>query len=500
MKSTPALKLQIYETEHEPISTITHASSHTPLKNNYRRMKKTLLLPILFTILLSISVVSCDDPPKPARPGDVTDITLNKEAVTLKAGYAETLTATIAPDNATDKTIRWYSDRPEVATVDESTGEINAISEGVAKITATTHNNKRALCNVTVIPGPIKISTAGELAAIATTEGLAKEYILMNDITVSNWLPIGTQTIDIFTGKLDGNNHTITINSFRDIGTTSSNYYFGLFNFMDKGSEVRNLKMVINQSITKNDGNVYFGGITGHLNGGIIDNCATNISLNISGLSGCIGGIAGRVKGESIIRNCYTIGEINVFSGSNSNAGGIAGDIAGANSIIQNCHTTNNIKISMIPDPLNPAPASYAGGIVGYMNSGIIIQNCYTIGNIDASYAGGIVGLAIGTIQNCVALSNNITAPNRYRIGQKLNPLVVFMNNYGSTATTAMPAKTWISNANGEDGANCAARPTESWWKDSSNWLIDSGCSAWDFTNIWQWDSMSGLPKLRDIP
>jgi len=557
-------------------------------------MKK--LLPLLLLILFAVSVVSCDDPPKPPGRGEVTGVILNKTTLELAVGNTEALMVTIIPDNATNKTVKWHSDNPEVATVDENSGEVTAISEGVAKITATTNNNKKqALCVITVIPGPVKISTAAEFAAItATEEGLTEEYILMSDITLSNWLPIGNGTKP-FTGKLNGNNHTITIISFRSI--SDNDRYLGLFGIMGPESEVRDLKVVINQTITKGVGSIRLGGIVGYLNGGIIDNCIADISLRISDNYSYVGGVAGYMEGNGIIRNCYTVGTINASGSSYNYAGGVAGYVYGG--FIQNCRTVSNIvssngssyaggvagmiyygDIQNCYTMGNISASStlydkYAGGIVGRMSGNVIVQSCYTTGNISASggefgencaggivgymygvggscvvrdcyttgnitssgksykYAGGIVGFAGYPIQNCyamgninasesggasfaggiagfvgnavrntIALNNGITASgsNRQRIGHGDYSNTAFINNYGSAATIATPSGVWQSNVNGKDGADCSPRPTESWWKNTNNWLSGAGVSAWDFTNVWQWDSASGLPKLRNMP
>ena len=47
----------------------------------------------------------------------VTSITLDKTSLSLKVGETETITATVSPYNATDKTITWSSSDVSVATV-----------------------------------------------------------------------------------------------------------------------------------------------------------------------------------------------------------------------------------------------------------------------------------------------------------------------------------------------------------------------------------------------
>lgn len=84
----------------------------------------------------------------------VTSVTLNKTSLSLQIGGSETLTATIAPTDATNKNISWISSNPAVATVD-SNGKVVAKTAGNTTITVTTTDgNKTATCNVTVTAGP----------------------------------------------------------------------------------------------------------------------------------------------------------------------------------------------------------------------------------------------------------------------------------------------------------------------------------------------------------
>lgn len=79
----------------------------------------------------------------------VTGVTLNKTSTSLYVGNTETLTATVAPDNATDKTVTWTSSNPSVATVEN--GVVSAVAPGTAVITVTTADGtKTATCTVTV--------------------------------------------------------------------------------------------------------------------------------------------------------------------------------------------------------------------------------------------------------------------------------------------------------------------------------------------------------------
>ena len=82
----------------------------------------------------------------------VTGVTLSQTAVTLDIDQSITLTATVAPENATNKAVMWASDKTDIATVDAN-GKVTAVAAGTANITVTTADGgKTATCTVTVNP------------------------------------------------------------------------------------------------------------------------------------------------------------------------------------------------------------------------------------------------------------------------------------------------------------------------------------------------------------
>jgi len=84
------------------------------------------------------------------NPIAVTGVTLSASSVTLDIGATKTLTATVKPDNATNKNVTWSSSNTSVATV-SSTGKITAKAIGQSTITVTTKDgSKKATCSVTV--------------------------------------------------------------------------------------------------------------------------------------------------------------------------------------------------------------------------------------------------------------------------------------------------------------------------------------------------------------
>ena len=87
----------------------------------------------------------------------VESITLDKSSLELAEGGTATLTATVKPDNATNKTVTWSSDKTAVATVDAN-GKVTAVAEGTATITAKA-GDKSATCSVTVDKNTVAVES-----------------------------------------------------------------------------------------------------------------------------------------------------------------------------------------------------------------------------------------------------------------------------------------------------------------------------------------------------
>ena len=112
---------------------------------------------------------------------NVTGVSLSVKTKALSVGASFVLTATVAPENAADKTVSWASSKPEVASVDQS-GKITAKAVGTASITVTTNDGgKTDVCTVTVSESSapnvsvtgISISPASATLEIGVTKKLS---------------------------------------------------------------------------------------------------------------------------------------------------------------------------------------------------------------------------------------------------------------------------------------------------------------------------------------
>ena len=88
----------------------------------------------------------------------VESVTLNQNTLDLEVGSESViLTATVLPENATDKTVTWASDNESVATVEN--GVVTVISPGLAVITASAGDIVSEPCIVTVTEPVIHVES-----------------------------------------------------------------------------------------------------------------------------------------------------------------------------------------------------------------------------------------------------------------------------------------------------------------------------------------------------
>lgn len=91
-----------------------------------------------------------------------TSISLDKETISIEEGKSEILTATVMPDNTSNKIVEWSSSDESIATVvdnNDGTAAITVHKKGVTTITATTTDgsNLSATCEVSGLSGILGI-------------------------------------------------------------------------------------------------------------------------------------------------------------------------------------------------------------------------------------------------------------------------------------------------------------------------------------------------------
>ena len=128
-------------------------------------MKKYLLSAFAIVALLFAACGGGDDAPTSVP---VSGIKLDKSSLSLEIGEKATLTATIAPSDATNKSITWSSANSSIATVNN--GVVEGVATGETTITAKTNDGGfTASATVKVTPEAVKV-TQIKLVGVPTTD------------------------------------------------------------------------------------------------------------------------------------------------------------------------------------------------------------------------------------------------------------------------------------------------------------------------------------------
>ncbi|MDR2803484.1 MAG: InlB B-repeat-containing protein, partial [Treponema sp.] len=261
----------------------------------------------------------------------------------------------------------------------------------------------------------ISLSDAADLAKIGGGDPSYPangNYTLLNDITLTNWIPVCPDGENAFSGTFDGGGHTITLQSFA--GSALSNSYVGIFGYVKGPSPqakagIRNMKIV--SLVTAASAGPYGHGV-GLIAGGAENTVIRDITLEgsfnlITAQVVYSGGIAGTIRSGGAVRNCSSSMNILVDggggSGGYSHAGGFVGLFTGGGEI-HDCHNTGIVTA----DCKTARSQAFVGGIAGGSSYGFStayegnIQDCSSTGNITAkalgdwSWAGGIAGTIVG--------------------------------------------------------------------------------------------------------
>ena len=132
-------------------------------------MKKFVLVLTGICLALSLMVfAACDEEKKSDNTVSVTSVSLNDDLAGLKVSEEVTLTATVLPENASDKTVTWTSADTKIATVED--GKVTGVSEGVTTVTAKA-GDKTVTCKIVVADEKVNTADAIVTAAAQAEEG-----------------------------------------------------------------------------------------------------------------------------------------------------------------------------------------------------------------------------------------------------------------------------------------------------------------------------------------
>ena len=361
---------------------------------------------------------------------------------------------------------------------------------------------------------PYQISTAADL-----TQVYRKGYYkLMNDIDLTEyisqfsptegWQSIGRDGSE--TIHFDGAGHKVTglwCNSTRD--NTGLFSCFANGTIKDLSVETANGKQVkggantgiligklINGTIVncKVVGRVAdgtpVGGMVGVLDGGSINKCLSDVTINTTETSSYVGGLVGETT-SGMIDQCVTAGALKA-TGTESYVGGIIGK---NNATVINSYSTANVT------------SSYnAAGAVAY-NYGVV-EMCYATGNLYSNnYAAGIIGYNDGSnaiIRNCVAMNKKIEV--RYEsqqvqqgggYGQRIiggiknEAPAPELDNYAlktmQVSINDVPQKVYDDIMNGVAKSDLELK-TKSTFQEI----------GWDFITVWSIAETNGYPRLMN--
>ncbi len=269
------------------------------------------------------------------------------------------------------------------------------------------------------------IDSPEDLLLMSRTPGnlYGKFFKLEADIDVSSYSEFKGME---FSGRLDGQGHTITINIDRRNNTDE--FDISLFHRLSNDGIIRNLNVKGSIRGTSQ----YMAGIVGCSdNGTVIENSTFTGTIEYINASSSfpIGGIIGEASDNTIIRNCTFDGSIIIkpregYLELSTTVGGIAGN-CGYRAKIENCNIKSGSVICIVPTQTLrnrfvwglPNVSLTAGGIVGicYMKkSGDTllyegeIKNCTSSMRITGAYnTGGVIGSASDEMDTSKFLSNS---------------------------------------------------------------------------------------------
>ena len=390
----------------------------------------------------------------------VDTLELSQNELTLAVGDTATLTATVGPENATDKTVTWSVDGDAVTV---NNGTVTAVKAGTAIVTATS-GSATASCKVTVEEAVVEtdmvINNAADLKSFAakvsagntTINGIVKADIDLSSDT--EFFGIGTADHP-YAGDFDGGDHTITLKLSIKWNDANADDCMGLIAYAG-GARIHNVVLAGSLAVENSAGLVGctvsgettiencinnaamtgkdhpIGGILGDAKAQVsILNCVNNGTIGPSSLSSTAksgsgrGGIVGALNAENcVVESCVNHGEMVCLTigGYSSGYGGIVGSLAGKGSRVTKCYNDAKITGYLV-----------VGGIAASAGDGTTIESCYNAGDLMIRQIngykqglGGILGVSGGD-------SSDVTVQDVYNVGK-----ITALEGYGGSSAAGV--------------------------------------------------------------
>ena len=386
----------------------------------------------------------------------VTGVTIEPSEAELTVGSSTKLTATVLPENATNKNVIYSVDDESILSVDQD-GNVTGLSLGTATATVTTEDGGfTASAEINVIPvrvtgvsispksASIALGCTVQLAASIKPSNAANKNLSwsVSDETIISvdgqgtvtGLSLGTATVTVttedggFTASAEITVYYAPANTWTAIGTNriNNNGFCGVFN--GDGYAVRGIyintqesyqglfgnsgggSIIANLGVAESYiyGDTYVGGVVGYngagyndveYSGGTVTNC-----YNTGSATGKdhVGGVAG--INEATVTDCYNVGSIN----GNKYVGGVVGGNSWDDTVTDCCNTgivtgkdyvggvvgENNGTVTDCCNTSSVTGKDYVGGVVGYNAYGTsAVTDCYNTGIvIGERFVGGVIG------------------------------------------------------------------------------------------------------------
>ena len=159
-------------------------------------MKRNLFYTVTTIALLSVVFIACDN------EVNVQGVELSQTSAVMQIGDTLLLSATVLPDRATDRSVRWHTNSPDVATVNQD-GKVIAIATGRATVTVTTvDGSRRANCNIEVA-GFLTKPDSSVLLHVGNSIQLSASAVPSHPL---NWSSSDTSIVTVSSGRITGRN------------------------------------------------------------------------------------------------------------------------------------------------------------------------------------------------------------------------------------------------------------------------------------------------------